>query len=65
MLELKKKKNFIAINILFFYNDVDINNILISKRISSGEKNYKYFISYADEYKIKPFTIIFQNLAHV
>ena len=37
---------------------MDIDNILRSTRISFGEKNYKYFIGYADEYRIKPFTII-------
>ena len=26
-----------------FLKDVDIENVLISKKISSGEKNYKYF----------------------
>ena len=27
-----------------FRKDVDIHNILTSNKISSGEKNYKYFI---------------------
>ena len=35
---------------------MDINNILVSNKISSSKKYYKYFIDYADEYKIKPFT---------
>ena len=30
----------------FFLDDVDIDNILISDLVSSGEKNYKFFISY-------------------
>ena len=42
---------------LFFFNDVYIDNILIPNRISSGEKNHKYFTGYIDEYKIKPFSI--------
>ena len=46
-----KKINFTATN-LFFFNDVDIDNIFISKKISSGKKNYKYVIGYSDEYKI-------------
>ena len=37
---------------------MDVYNIFISNRISSSEKNCKYFIGYADEYEIKPFTII-------
>ena len=33
---------------------MDIDNILISNKISFGEKNYKYFIGYMDDdYKIK------------
>ena len=40
--------------------------ILISNRISSGEKNCKYFVGYPDEYKIKPFTIILRkSIAYV
>ena len=41
----------------YFFNDVDIGNIFIFKKISSSEKNYKYFIGYGDEYKIKLFSI--------
>ena len=34
---------------------MDIDNILLSNKISSGEKNYKYFIGYVvDNYRIKP-----------
>ena len=43
---------------LFFKNDLDFDNILISNRVSSGDKK-KYTIGYADEYNNKPFTIIF------
>ena len=32
--------------VLFFEKDVDIEKVLVSNKISSGEKNYKYFISY-------------------
>ena len=41
-----------------FLNDVGINNIIVSNKISSGKKHYEYFIDYVDEYKIKSFTII-------
>ena len=34
--------------------DVDVDNILISSMVSSGEKHYKYFTGYKDDdYKIK------------
>ena len=29
-----------------FLRDVDIEKVLVSKKISFGEKNYKYFIEY-------------------
>ena len=39
---------------LFFLEDVDIENVLVSNKISSGEKNYKYFIGYFyNDYKVK------------
>ena len=40
---------------LIFLKNVDIENVLVSDRIFSGEKIYKYFIcSSYDDYKIKP-----------
>ena len=40
--------------------DVDIDNILVSNKISSGEKNYKYFIGYLyDDYKMNSLHIMF------
>ena len=45
--EIEKRK-FTAIKTQYFLKDVIINNMLISNKISSGEKNYKYFIGYID-----------------
>ena len=42
-------------------NDADIDNIFISKDISSTKKNLKCFFRYLDGYKIKPFSIIPQK----
>ena len=40
-------------------DDVDIEKVLVSKKISFGEKNYKYFIGYLyDNYKVKPLYIM-------
>ena len=36
-----KKGNLTAIKTNFFKKDVDIDNILISNKISSGNKSYK------------------------
>ena len=41
-----------------FLKGVDIDDILMSKNVPSCEKNYKYFISYMDDYKIQPLDII-------
>ena len=48
MLEILKLKkiNFTAIRLLFSKKDVDIEKVLISNKISFGEKNNKYFIGY-------------------
>ena len=56
-IEVEKRK-FFTMKIPFFLNDVNIDNI-VSNRISSSKKNYKYFIDYLDENKIKPFTKFF------
>ena len=38
---------------------VDVDNMLISEKVSSVKKNYEYFISYMDDdHKIKSFSII-------
>ena len=44
---------------------MDIDKILISNKISFGEKNYKYFIGYTDDdYKIKPLQILPKTSAY-
>ena len=47
-----KEISFSAIKVLFFLKDVDIEKILVSKKISSDEKNYKYFIVYLYDHYI-------------
>ena len=34
----------------FFKKNVDIHKILLSNKVFSSEKNYKYFIGYKDDY---------------
>ena len=39
--------------------DVDIKKVLVSNKISFGEKNYKYFIGYLyNDNKVKPLHIL-------
>ena len=50
-----EKINFTTIRLLFLLRDVDIEKVLVSKKISFGEKNYKYFIGYLyNGNKVKP-----------
>ena len=58
-----KKINFTAIKLLYFLKDVDVEKVLVSKKVSSGEKNYKYFIGYCywllfNKHKVKPLQIM-------
>ena len=51
----KKKKDFTTI----FKKYVDIDKLLVSSKISFGEKNYKHFIGYLyKDHKVKPLHII-------
>ena len=54
-----KKKSSIAIKLLSFLKDVDIEKELVSNKISFGGKNYKYFIDYLYKgNKVKPVNIM-------
>ena len=49
-----KKVHFTAMKVLFFLKHIDIDKLLVCGKISSGEKNYKYFIDYLyNDQKIK------------
>ena len=57
---VKKKKLLISSKKTSnFLGDVDIEKLLVSNKISFGEKNYKYFIGYLyDDNKVKPVNIM-------
>ena len=51
---------------LFFSNDAGIEKVLVSKKISSGEKNYKYFIGYLyNDQKVKALHIMLHKREHM
>ena len=53
-IEIEKNK-FYCHKSLILLEDIDTEKVLVSKKISSGEKNYKYFIGYLyNDYKVKP-----------
>ena len=54
-----KKKKFYRNKIPVPLRDVDIEKVLVSNKISFGEKNCKYFIAYLhNNTKVKPLHII-------
>ena len=53
------KQKFYQYKVLLHLEDVDVNNVLVSYKISSGKKICKYFIGYlSDDYKIETWLII-------
>ena len=58
-----KNINLTTIKVLFFLENVNIENVLVSNKISSGEKkNYKFIIGYLyDDYKVKQLHILLMN----
>ena len=56
---LKLRKIKVTAIRLVFLKDVDIEKVLVSNKISFGEKNYKYFIVYlCNDNKGKPLHIM-------
>ena len=53
------KRKFYRHKTPIFLGDVDIEKVLVSNKISFGEKNYKYFIGYLyNGNKVKPLNIM-------
>ena len=56
------KNQFYRYKNLVLLRDIDIQKVLVSNKISFGEKNYTYFIGYLyNNRKIKPLHIIFSK----
>ena len=57
------KTNFYKNKKPFKMEDIDINNILVSKKASYGKKNsLKYFIGYNDDDVIRPLCVRFPQM---
>ena len=57
-IEIEKNK-FYHHKSSIFYKDLDIEKVLLSKKISPSEKNYKYFIGYLfNDHKVKSLRIL-------
>ena len=65
-IEIEKNK-FYRNKILVYLRDVDIGKVLVSNKISFGEKNCKFFIRYLyNDDKVKPLNIMLpKTSAHV
>ena len=58
-IEIEKNKSYRHKSSIFL-KDVDIEKVLISNKISFGEKKYKYFIGYLyNDHKAKSLHIMF------
>ena len=59
-----KKISFCHHKSPIFLKDIDNEKVLVSSKISSGEKNYKYFSGYLhDDYKVKPLHIMLPKMS--
>ena len=62
-IEIEKNK-FYRYKTPIFLKDVDIEKVLVSNKISFGEKNYKYFIGYLyNSNKVKPVNIMLPEIS--
>ena len=61
-IEIEKKKKIYCHMTPIFLKDIDIEKVLVSNKISFGEKNYKYFIGYLhNDNKVKPLNIMLRK----
>ena len=44
-------------------NDIDINEIVVSNKLPFGKQDFKYFICYKDNKKIRPLCIFFPEMS--
>ena len=59
-----KQDQFYQCKSRIFSEDIDIKYVLLSNKISSGEKSYKYFIGYfCDDYNVKTLHTILPKMS--
>ena len=44
-------------------NEIDIHEIVVSNKLPFGKQDFKYFIGYKDDQKIRPFCIFFSKMS--
>ena len=58
-----KNTNFNNIKNLFSINNIDINKIVVSNKVSFGKKVFKYFIDYKNAKRNKPLCISLEKMS--
>ena len=57
-----KNTSFIDI-IALLINEIDINEIVVSNKLPFGKDDFKHFIGYKDDKKIRPLCIFFPKMS--
>ena len=61
--DIKKRDFYNKSKKIFNIDDIDVNNILVSKKEQYGKYNlFKYFIDYNDNHVIRPLYLFFHKL---
>ena len=47
----------------YLINNININKIVVSNKVSFGKKHFRYFIGYRDGKKIRPLCILLQKMS--
>ena len=59
--EIEKHKFTYHKNLILIY-DIDINKIIVSNKVSFGERGFKYFIGYKDNKKVRLLCIMLPKM---
>ena len=63
MILKSKSKNSTNIKYLFQKQNIDIDKVIVSNKVSFGENGFKYFIGYKDDNKIRPLCIYLPKMS--
>ena len=63
MISKSKSKNSTNIKYLFQKQNIDIDKVIVSNKVSFGENGFKYFIGYKDDNKIRPLCIYLPKMS--
>ena len=63
MILKSKSKNSTNIKYLFQRQNIDIDKVIVSNKVSFGENGFKYFIGYKDDNKIRPLCIYLPKMS--